>query len=683
MSVWKRLQRVGKRASKFQFTASYQELVVDVTKKWQPNKLCVAWTRRSRRRTSELHTWEPSIEDPHHGLVVWPVPENIEITVTLFRDPRQTEFEDKEWTFIIEDQDKKGRRKILACKIINMAEYASQIPTQQEVVVQFKPMSKKIVSAKLTFTLSCVFLREGKATDEDMQSIASLMSIDRSDIGNMEDVEDEPQDKETSIKINELAAKFGLLGDALDEDFSAPVFEKTKPCKEDSFSTVTTVSTSSPMVTGSNSTHSFDESHPKPTNQNKPYNPFEDEPEPMANGDTKKSLNPFEEDEPNISLNPFEEDDEPVKKSDVPTKAKTSLNTNGTQMQNGTSVTVRSARMTALSPSKPEVAVIATPGKPQAASTPQKASENKSNSSPNTEIASPAVKADRKSLELPDLKKARPQPKGTSTPPPKPTPTQDLLEWCKTVTLGYKGVKVTNMTTSWRNGLAFCAVIHHFRPDLIDFASLSPQDIKGNNKLAFDLAASLGIPKVLEPSDMVMLTVPDKLSVMTYLYQLRSHFMGMNLEIQQIGSNAQESTYTVGDFDTDQNSRISKEMYGKEVKEARLRPVSAALTIPDRLDNDISERDANSNSLNTGMSPTWSHISEKSLPEDYLNKSENDKHSKSGEACSPKSGADKPLMTRKQLLNPFDSDDDDGDAKVEKPPPPPPTQEPAPCHAKA
>ena len=47
------------------------------------------------------------------------------------------------------------------------------------------------------------------------------------------------------------------------------------------------------------------------------------------------------------------------------------------------------------------------------------------------------------------------------------TPTQDLLEWCKEVTRGYKGVKVTNMTTSWRNGLAFCAVIHHFHPDLM------------------------------------------------------------------------------------------------------------------------------------------------------------------------------------------------------------------------
>lgn len=49
----------------------------------------------------------------------------------------------------------------------------------------------------------------------------------------------------------------------------------------------------------------------------------------------------------------------------------------------------------------------------------------------------------------------------------KKTPGQDLLEWCKEVTKDYPGVKVTNLTTSWRNGMAFCAVINHFRPELM------------------------------------------------------------------------------------------------------------------------------------------------------------------------------------------------------------------------
>ena len=67
---------------------------------------------------------------------------------------------------------------------------------------------------------------------------------------------------------------------------------------------------------------------------------------------------------------------------------------------------------------------------------------------------------------------------------PKPvraTPVQDLLEWCKEVTKGYRGVKVTNMTTSWRNGLAFCAVIHKFRPDLMYVNFLNGGFCRKNN----------------------------------------------------------------------------------------------------------------------------------------------------------------------------------------------------------
>lgn len=47
------------------------------------------------------------------------------------------------------------------------------------------------------------------------------------------------------------------------------------------------------------------------------------------------------------------------------------------------------------------------------------------------------------------------------------TPGQDLLEWCKDITKSYSGIKVTNLTTSWRNGMAFCAIIHNFQPDLM------------------------------------------------------------------------------------------------------------------------------------------------------------------------------------------------------------------------
>jgi len=81
---------------------------------------------------------------------------------------------------------------------------------------------------------------------------------------------------------------------------------------------------------------------------------------------------------------------------------------------------------------------------------------------------------------------------------------------------------VTNFGTSWRNGLAFCALIHSFYPDLILYSQLSSHDIKDNCKLAFEAAEKLGVSRLIEPSDMVIKRVPDKLLVITYLHQLRS-----------------------------------------------------------------------------------------------------------------------------------------------------------------
>ncbi|CAL9685321.1 unnamed protein product [Knipowitschia caucasica] len=208
-SVWKRLQRVGKKASKFQFVASYQELVLECTKKWQPDKLRVVWTRRNRRMCSKLHSWQPGIKNPYRGTVVWPVPENIDISVTLFKDPNAEEFEDKEWTFVLEGESK-GHRKVLASADINMKRFASPTPTQTDLTLALKPLSVKVVEASLKLSLSCVFIREGKATDEDMQSLASLMSVKPTDIGNMDDFNESDEDEDRK-SLNATAVSHTLV----------------------------------------------------------------------------------------------------------------------------------------------------------------------------------------------------------------------------------------------------------------------------------------------------------------------------------------------------------------------------------------------------------------------------------------------------------------------------------------
>lgn len=103
-----------------------------------------------------------------------------------------------------------------------------------------------------------------------------------------------------------------------------------------------------------------------------------------------------------------------------------------------------------------------------------------------------------------------------------------MLRWCQEVTAGYRGVRVNNFTTSWRNGLAFCAIFHHFHPESINYETLDPLNVKENNKKAYDGFAALGIPPLLSPSDMLLRSVPDKLIILTYLCQIRSHFTSVH-----------------------------------------------------------------------------------------------------------------------------------------------------------
>lgn len=197
------------------------------------------------------------------------------------------------------------------------------------------------------------------------------------------------------------------------------------------------------------------------------------------------------------------------------------------------------------------------------------------------------------------------------------------------------------------------------------------------------MAASLGIPKVLESSDMVLLAVPDKLSVMTYLYQLRAHFTGQTLEVQQIGFNAQESTYTVGEHDTDQDARICKEMYGKEITDAKKSPkkspnkenrtrssVSPAKEVkaktPDRDVKRRSKRDVDRSSPcqspQDGDSLSVSkHYRKRGSPVPETLRVSPSRDSPGNRVSPDKESS---LMTRKQLLNPFDSDDEDSQGTV-------------------
>ncbi|XP_008252576.1 EH domain-binding protein 1 isoform X3 [Oryctolagus cuniculus] len=594
-SVWKRLQRVGKHASKFQFVASYQELMVECTKKWQPDKLVVVWTRRSRRKSSKAHSWQPGIKNPYRGVVVWPVPENIEITVTLFKDPHAEEFEDKEWTFVIENESPAGRRKALATSNINMKQYASPMPTQTDVKLKFKPLSKKVVSATLQFSLSCIFLREGKATDEDMQSLASLMSMKQADIGNLDDFEEDNEEddenrvnqEEKAAKITEIVNQLNALS-SLDEDQDDCIKQANMPSAKSASSSEELINKLNFLdeaekdlaTVNSNSFDDPDVAELNPFGDPDSEEPITETISPRKSEESfYNSYNPFKEVQTPQYLNPFDEPETFITTKDSPPQSTKRKNVRPVDMSKylyaDSSKNEEEEEFDESNPfyePKPSLPPNNLVNPSQELETERKIKRK----APAPPVLSSKTGGVNENTVVSMGRDLSASPKPSPIPSPvlgrKPNASQSLLVWCKEVTKNYRGVKITNFTTSWRNGLSFCAILHHFRPDLIDYKSLNPQDIKENNKKAYDGFASIGISRLLEPSDMVLLAIPDKLTVMTYLYQIRAHFSGQELNVVQIEENSSKSTYKVGNYETDTNSSVDQAKFYAELSDLKREP---------------------------------------------------------------------------------------------------------------
>ncbi|KAI4487459.1 hypothetical protein M0804_005608 [Polistes exclamans] len=100
-----------------------------------------------------------------------------------------------------------------------------------------------------------------------------------------------------------------------------------------------------------------------------------------------------------------------------------------------------------------------------------------------------------------------------------------LLRWLQKQVALYEGIHIEDMGASFKSGLAICAIIHRYRPDLIDFYSLQTAEATTNNQLAFDiLEKELGIPPIMTGEEMSQCDVPDKLAMFSYLTQIYETF---------------------------------------------------------------------------------------------------------------------------------------------------------------
>ncbi|XP_075829297.1 EH domain-binding protein 1-like protein 1 isoform X10 [Microtus pennsylvanicus] len=560
-SVWKRLQRVGKRAAKFQFVACYHELVLECTKKWQPDKLVVVWTRRNRRVCSKAHSWQPGIQNPYRGTVVWMVPENVDISVTLYREPHVDQYEAKEWTFIIENESK-GQRKVLATVDVDLARHAGPVPAQVPLRLRLKPKSVKVVHAELSLTLSGVLLREGRATDDDMQSLASLMSVKPSDVGNLDDFAESDEDEAHGPGAPEVRARGpqsgrgcalrpGRLPDlsrelkTLCEDEESHTRPQQAAARSSSAEDTNPAPVSAPAPPARASRGQGSEPAATAGGQVGPETPRP----PQSPPETRSTRQPGQDMVPTPAPRLRKGSD--VSRSPVPYTGDEGPPT-GMGSSGETQAKISSQEGTEAHGTEPEPDIEgrdfrdASRGERSEVEEGDTGDRAEASGAGNTEknTKEPCITAgeaeESSKLHQVDAEQT------AKAPPALVSSSQSLLEWCQQVTNGYRGVCITNFTTSWRNGLAFCAILHRFYPDKIDYFSLDPHDIKQNNKQAFDGFAALGVSRLLEPADMVLLSVPDKLIVMTYLCQIRAFCTGQELQLVQLEGGGGSGTYRVG-----------------------------------------------------------------------------------------------------------------------------------------
>ncbi|XP_062889796.1 microtubule-actin cross-linking factor 1 isoform X22 [Mobula hypostoma] len=100
---------------------------------------------------------------------------------------------------------------------------------------------------------------------------------------------------------------------------------------------------------------------------------------------------------------------------------------------------------------------------------------------------------------------------------------EKLLLWTQKLTEGYSGLKCSNFTSSWSDGKVFNAIIHKYRPDLIDMEKVSIQSNQENLEQAFAVAEALGVTRLLDPED-VDVPSPDEKSVLTYVSSIYESF---------------------------------------------------------------------------------------------------------------------------------------------------------------
>ncbi|KAI6186901.1 EH domain-binding protein 1 [Aphelenchoides besseyi] len=175
----RKFKRSKKKAAKFRFNLSCKELIFELAPKWRPERIVIACMHRKRRYEITPRRLEWSLESYTRAMIAWPdeCADPLLMTTTLFRDQDHDQYDDKDWTLVVEEVTAKGKHRPLAAISINVRLFITDLPgTRMEAKFKLRPLRKEVQLCTLQLDISSKLLREGETAEDDLQSLASSVS---------------------------------------------------------------------------------------------------------------------------------------------------------------------------------------------------------------------------------------------------------------------------------------------------------------------------------------------------------------------------------------------------------------------------------------------------------------------------------------------------------------------------
>uniref|UniRef100_A0A1I8EZT2 Calponin-homology (CH) domain-containing protein n=1 Tax=Wuchereria bancrofti TaxID=6293 RepID=A0A1I8EZT2_WUCBA len=440
-SVWRRIQKSNKKSVKYRFTITPQELLIICSTKWHPQTVVVTCMHRRRKVEGRVRRWESSMIDPCRGLIVWPsqTPDPLFFDTTLYCDDSSHHYSDKEWTLLVEECTRKGKRKAIAAVNLNMPLFVQDPETVIELKLKLRPLWPELSHCSMQILISSVLIGDEETNDFDTKrEVSSVNGGHRASIAS--DTA-ETEQRASNIKDGTVVTSYSMnLND----------IERQKMSKE----------------------------------------------------------------EKKVDL--FSQTEDAYKSNGVADMLGKFLDHNQSRS------TIRDSRITNVAERKKSVHADVNES--------EAGEQNASQSVVNDHISQHVSKfSERMETEVADVAfQTKKEPNLNLEKEPKVLPAvvegEDLLTWCQRVTSDYPSIKITDFAKSFRSGLAFCAIIHRYRPDLLGpFSKLNFTDSHSNHlencRKALDAAALIGVEKKLDPG--ITVTLPDRHDIRCFLSELR------------------------------------------------------------------------------------------------------------------------------------------------------------------